>query len=826
MLCSDWHLRRNAVPLVPWLIGCWLFLIPALARGQQGEPVESSSAIAIAANQDETPPHRDAGAVKPAGYVQPQPQLTPLTAIAPRIESPRGAQALSASLFGDGTIAASLLGSATRSTSQTNNGEATARASTDVGNLLGKAPSVIGVGVQRRNPIVTDPRVRGSRVGQLAASGSHWVPARIDLDTAVNKIGSHLINNVSVINGPYSTRLGPGFQFIDIDLLASPRYADGYESHAHLGVDYKQNGNQWFGREALWGGDTNWGWRANVGQSAGYTYFSGDGSRIPAGFYSRDYNFAFGYDLTDDSSVEFSYLGLGQNNVLLPGQVFDIDTLGTDAFELKYQLRDQVYYDLLTFEYWNNATTFNGSAQRPSKRQFFPFLDDIGYVGFTHVNSRSTGYNLAVSWIEDERNYLTVGTDMRLVNQQIDEIGSGVTTGVFTNANSPIPQSYALDFGVYGEIAVHDGDANQLRGGVRGDWTGTDITADPASLLSLGNYFPVQPSFSAIVGSTATARNFAMAAGYLSAEHEVTDHWNVYSKVGASQRAPNLTELYAAQPFMALLQNGLNTVTGDPTLRQETLLQTDIGMTFTQDYFQGGIGAYYAWGFNYITFENVGIVYGPGSVPEQVNLKYVNTDLATFWGSDAYLQYDENDYLTPFGSLSYVQGTDQTRNGHFATAPVNVSLGGVVTPSHRDATQVRGAFNNGTVGGIATGGPAKEALPSILPLQSRLGVRLHPRRAEGPGPQPFPWGIEFSTRIVASQNRVAGSLLETPTRGFTLVDINAYWQPDRSTMLKLGFENIGGINFREHLDFRSQDPRARTMFQPGFTVVAGAERTF
>src|SRR5262249_32313434 len=40
-------------------------------------------------------------------------------------------------------------------------GEALTRPSSDVGDLLGKSESSTGVDVQRRNPIVTDPRVRG-----------------------------------------------------------------------------------------------------------------------------------------------------------------------------------------------------------------------------------------------------------------------------------------------------------------------------------------------------------------------------------------------------------------------------------------------------------------------------------------------------------------------------------------------------------------------------------------------------------------------------------------------------------------------------------------
>lgn len=56
------------------------------------------------------------------------------------------------------------------------------------------------------------------------------------------------------------------------------------------------------------------------------------------------------------------------------------------------------------------------------------------------------------------------------------------------------------------------------------------------------------------------------------------------SRVG--QRAPSLTELYAAESYMFLLQRGLNTVTGDPQLKPERRWQTDLGTTYDDDRFR------------------------------------------------------------------------------------------------------------------------------------------------------------------------------------------------------------------------------------------------
>ena len=119
---------------------------------------------------------------------------------------------------------------------------------------------------------------------------------------------------------------------------------------------------------------------------------------------------------------------------------------------------------------------------------------------------------------------------------------------------------------------------------------------------------------------------------------------------------------------MFLLQNGQNTVTGDPRLSQERAWQVDLGLACEYCRLRGGINGFHAWVFDYITFENLNVFRAPpaGQV-EQVSLKYVNTDLATLAGFELFAECDVNDWLTPFATLKYVEGRDHTRNGHFAT---------------------------------------------------------------------------------------------------------------------------------------------------------------
>ena len=134
-----------------------------------------------------------------------------------------------------------------------------------------------------------------------------------------------------------------------------------------------------------------------------------------------------------------------------------------------------------------------------------------------------------------------------------------------------------------------------------------------------------------------------------------------------------------------------------------------------------------------------------------------------------------------------------------------------MSPSTRVPGLPRGSFS-----GVS--GPGVEPLPSIPPLESRVGIRLHQ-----PCRRPR-WSVEVSARIVGSQDRVATSLLETPTLGFTVWDLRACWRPTDRLLLVAGVENFTDRNYREHLDFRSENGIA--VYQPGTDFYFGSEVSY
>lgn len=685
--------------------------------------------------------------------------------------------------------------------------ESKARSTTDVGSLLGKSSRSKGVVAQKRSPIITDPRIRGSRVGQLAASGSHWLPARIDLDTVLSKIDSNLISSVDVVKGPYAVEYGPGTSFISFDLATSPRSDDGPVLGGSSSMEYRTNGEQWYGRQTVTYADEKWGARVGYGHRTGSDYEAGNGVRVPSSYKSRDLDLAVGFDIAPGQSLELFYLHQDQTDVELAGQAFDIDSLTTDAFESTWINENVDWADRLEVEGWYNQSDLGGSAQRLSKRQTFPFLDVIRFVGVTDIRSVSTGARAAATWEHDDLRSTRAGIDIRVIRQELDEIASGqFGFTIFNNANSPIPRSSSVNPGLFIEHRLQAENGTNFTVGARADIVASEILDPRSSLQNVGTGgIPL----SAILGSDDFDQSFGLWSTFVTAEHSIDQNWSFNGGVGYGMRPPSLTELYVAESFMFLLQSGLNTVTGDPRLSEERQLQIDAGLEYSDERFSASGSLFHAWVNDRITFENLSVRRGPpfGQV-EQTNLKYVNTELATLFGFEADAEWRLSDSVELFGQVSYVEGTDQTRNGDFATLQAQALP---LTPSQQVAGQPRGAFS-----GIAGGD--EEPLPGIAPLQSRLGVRLLGDIGDI-GDSPF--SVEVAARIVDNQNRVASSLLESRTPSFTVWDTRGVLQMTDSISVFAGVENFTDKHYREHFDFRSQG--GQSVRQPGVNFYFGSQ---
>ena len=188
---------------------------------------------------------------------------------------------------------------------------------------------VPGVSTEPRAPFSAIPFCADAAWGQSGSKGSYWFPARQDMDTAISKIDPRLIANINVFKGPYSALYGPSLSFYDIDLLEAPRYSHldpGTFQHNGMSVgEYETNGQQWHGRQAFWGGTSDWGYRVGYSRPNWNDYETGDGTKLPSSYNSGEVDVALGANLTTNSKIDFHYLRLDQKNLEIPGQYFDIN---------------------------------------------------------------------------------------------------------------------------------------------------------------------------------------------------------------------------------------------------------------------------------------------------------------------------------------------------------------------------------------------------------------------------------------------------------------------------------------------------------------------
>ena len=104
---------------------------------------------------------------------------------------------------------------------QVNAGSLDSMDATTTGEMAREAPSV---STRRTSAINLDPQVRGYRSGELnaTANGMNQVKTRVDIDSALSQIDPGVVDNITVIDGPYTSLYGPGFAFLAVDLL--PRW--------------------------------------------------------------------------------------------------------------------------------------------------------------------------------------------------------------------------------------------------------------------------------------------------------------------------------------------------------------------------------------------------------------------------------------------------------------------------------------------------------------------------------------------------------------------------------------------------------------------------
>lgn len=644
---------------------------------------------------------------------------------------------------------------------------------------------------QVRQPISASPYIRGFRNGQIYGQldGVYWTPARLDLDTILSKIDPGTVQSVNVIAGPYSSLYGPAFAYIDAYSIPTPRYRCP-ETHYQTNASYLNNGRQWYGRETVFGGGSNYGYRLSYGHRTGSDYRAGDDRFIPSSYNNRDIRGDFGYDINPDQRLEFSYRHIDLTNAEYPGQFFDTNYLGVDSYSLALFDQDPFApWTVASFNAWYNRTQYNGDNSRSSKSQFdlavVPRVADAlqrslrlnappAFIGLTYGDTVSTGARALFTFGDLDDANLTTGADVRYLNQGITERYDIQDFGTTINRiNTNLPDSGLVNPGLFSELVLPTSSYVRTAIGSRIDLVHTDLSS--GTVLPGGYLATTYPN-------QGFGRDDALYAFYMTNRVDLDANWSANLDFGHAQRPPSLIDRYSDGIFLGIIQNGFSRVIGNPNVKKERNWQLDLGLTGTYDNWRGSIRGFQSFIVDYITY-TANEVQDPTSARL---LNTINTPYATLSGFELSNDFDLNEYLTPFAQVAYVYGHDQI-----------------------------------------IGKP----LPQIPPLQSRLGIRLHDR---GPASR---WGFEVFARVVAQQGREAilrgtgGGLVpvEQQTGGFTTAHLRGYWSVNRNLHLISGIDNVFDRGYFEHLSLRlpAQAPYpAGGVFSPGFSPYFSMQWTY
>lgn len=356
--------------------------------------------------------------------------------------------------------------------------------------------------------------------------------------------------------------------------------------------------------------------------------------------------------------------------------------------------------------------------------------------------------------------------------------------------NFQLPSAYQANPGIYIEHVNPVTDRLTVRSGGRFDWVNMNAETDLDGADTFG--LPLDVFIGGAVG--VFDQSFELGQGYVTSDYQACDHINVTSGVGFGMRAPTMAEMYSNGSFSAILpQFALTAPFGNPLLKPEKRYQIDVGMTFDYETTRGGVNLFHAWIEDFITLDRSG---GNPTfeAPIQPAFGYTNTDLATLAGFELYAEKDLNGCFTTFGTLNYTEGRDHSRrttNFPFSIANFRPNM------TRSDALT------------------DEEPLYAIYPMEARVGLRLT-------DPCEGRWGMEFSARIVENQDRIASSLLEQETSGYTTYDLRAFLQATDSLLIVAGVENLTDENYQEHFDTRN----LTNVFQPGANYYFGSELVY
>jgi outer membrane receptor protein involved in Fe transport len=702
--------------------------------------------------------------------------------------------------------------------SAANTGEAASTAT-----LMKQAP---GVNARRVSAITFDPRIRGYNSSQLnaTANGMNQLKARLDIDTLFSQIDPGIVQDITIIDGPYTSLYGPGFAFMIADLLPAPRF-ETPQTHLSTNFVYGSNAQSLYTRDNAMTGGKDWGACVSYGLRDGNDYRTGgpNGYLIPSRYQKWDSMVAAGFDLNPVARVEFNCLRTEMNDVELPGVIYDIQNSKNDQYNLRYIIQeDPKGPEQLVLQSWYTQTFYFGNSTRESKQTSFyhAFLTDSSWKEnpvntYGQGDLESLGVRALRTFGEIDSPQLTVGVDWRRYSQHYLEQSVTGDGELAWDTLYGVPRSRFDDGGVLANMTLPISDTFTFNVGGRLDQCKASMDLSDPIAAQVDYYTPryAEPSYT-------------LGMAYMTTKQKLTDSTTLKGGMAFAMRAPELNELYNYEAFVPTYRFGNSYNDGLSTLRPEKDLQFDLGLTHETKKCSYGVRTFCSFIRDYIMYapcylsqtpqpqdatyvlgrdfkyfppdQRADIIRGVENADQcQTNYVYENIFNTAMLGGDLFGEYQVRDGFSVFGNMSYVYGVNNS--------PVSVISDDTYFSTHCILQPIEGT----------------DGLPGIYPLYGNIGFRFFDPVADV-------WSIEFSSRMVRKQDHVAVTVSEIAAPGYTTFAMRAYYRVRKNVRVSMDVENLFNRAFIEPGSLAIIGPNGLPTFveEPGISVLMGVEARF
>ena len=656
-----------------------------------------------------------------------------------------------------------------------------------------------GVTALRRGAINLDPSVRGlyaEQIGVFVDGTRTFAAGPARMDSGLSHVSPHALQSLRVVRGPYALTWGAGaLSAIRVETFKPAFSGGGFSAGGRAGYNYGSNGRASDAHASLYGssGRTRFTFQHNTRTGGDYT--DGGGAAVPGDYESFDTRWSLGGRLTGRTLLEYSGGHQRQNDIDYPGRILDATLFETEshALDLSHVRAAGVVSEIAGQAYVNLKRHAMNNDGKPTAlrdpRRTPPFPIDVRLP----ASSDTIGGRLHVA-LETGAVRYKLGFDAYRLRRNATQTLADRDTGQVHHDRHPVwPDAELTNAGGYAQVVIDRGrntfgatvrvDRERAQVGqvtaffagaalpAHGPHDGPAIESGAGRAAHRDGGHAMGQDAAALVSGDRFAQTNTHVSAAANASLRLTDAWLVNLGAGRAVRSPSVLERYADR-FPAVKFQTAAEFVGNPALAPEKSLELNAGTTLRIA--QATLEADVFWRSidDYVT-----VALDPNLTPRlplspaQV-FRYVQADAARFAGVDARAESAAGPWLSLRGGWSYVRATDRLFD---------------------------------------------EPLFGVPPFEQRYAVDVHNRSRTR-------W-VELQVTTAAAQDRVAAARFESPTPGWTTVDLAAGGRLPGGVTIRAGVRNLTDAFYVHHLN--SLDPfTGQRIAEAGRTGYVGLEYAF